>query len=117
MSAHRTLVGIFGKERAARLIEQNPGVLSCDADALRALPPAEIEQTAQRVAWFDELDPNIKAGIPFVTWFLLVGTIGGRVISCGGGACGTAAEWDLKGGLGPQLVHAIQDALAGSGAF
>ena len=111
LQAHKALIGVLGKEGAARVLEQNPGVLSCDPKALSELTAAEIESTAARVAWFDELDPNVKAGIPFLTWFAIVGAIGGRVVSCGGGACGSAAEWDLKGGFGPQLVEAIQGLL------
>lgn len=106
-------MGIFGKEGAARIIEKNPGVLACDPKTLATTSAADIESAANSVAWIDGLDPNIKAGIPFVTWFLIVGTIGGRVASCSGGACGNSAEWDLQGGFGPQLVRFVQEAVSG----
>ena len=109
VGAHKALVGIFGKDGAAKIIEQNPGVLACDPKTLAATPAADIEKAAASVAWIDSLPPDVKAGIPFATWFLIVGTIGGRVVSCSGGACGSAAEWDLKGGLGPQLVNFLQE--------
>ena len=34
-----------------------------------------------------------------------MGTVGTRVVVCGseGAQCGSAADWDLKGGLGVQL--------------
>ena len=86
------------------------GVLACDPKTLAETPPAEIEKAARTVAWVDALDPNVKAGIPFATWFLIVGTIGSRVVSCSGGSCGSADEWDLQGGFGPQLVRLIQGA-------
>mmetsp|Transcript_22644 Transcript_22644/g.52171 ORF Transcript_22644/g.52171 Transcript_22644/m.52171 type:complete len:219 (-) Transcript_22644:224-880(-) len=96
LGAHKSLVKIFGKEKAASIIEKNPGVLACDPASLASTPPAEIEKAARTVAWIDELDPNVKAGVPFLTWFTLVGIIGGRIVSCSGGACGSAAGWDLQ---------------------
>ena len=108
-------VNIFGKEGAARIIEKNPGVLACDPKTLAQTSAADIERAADSVAWVDSLPPDVKAGIPFLTWFLIVGSIGSRVISCSGSAaCGSAAEWDLQGGLGPQLVRLVQGAV-GSG--
>ena len=50
--------------------------------------------------WFDGLDGDVKASIPFLTFAGLIAAIGGRVVACSGGLCGTAEEWDLKGGLG-----------------
>ena len=111
IGAHRTLVGMFGKEGAARIIEQNPGILACNPTSLAQTPPADIEKTAAQVAWFDGLNPNVKAAIPFLTWFAIVGGIGGRVVSCSGGACGSASDWDLQGGFGPQAVNALKAAL------
>ena len=73
---------------------------------------ADIEKAANTVAWIDNLPPDVKAGIPFVTWLAIVGSVGARLVSCSGGACGSAAEWDLKGGFGPQLKNFVLDALA-----
>lgn len=108
LGAHKTLVSLFGKEKAAAIIEKNPGVLACDPASLAQTPAAEIEKAASTVAWIDELPADVKAGVPFVTWFLIVGTIGGRLASCSGGACGSVDEWDLQGGLGPQFVRLVQ---------
>ena len=71
---------------------------ACDPTTLAQTPPNEIRNAAKTVAWIDNLPPNVKAGIPFATWFLIVGTVGGRVVSCGaeGVTCGSAADWDLK---------------------
>ena len=113
IGAHKALVNLFGKEGAARIIEKNPGVLACDPVTLAKTSPAEIEKAANSVAWFDSLPEDVKAGIPILTWFALVGTIGGRVIACGKDTCG--AEWDLQGGLGPQLLRAIDAALQSGG--
>ena len=103
VGAHASLVGLFGKDGAAEIIRKNPGVLACNPESLAQTPKDQIERAANFVAWFDGLDPNLKQSIPFLTFLGLVGTISGRVIACGGGACGTAADWDLKGGLGVQL--------------
>jgi hypothetical protein len=105
--AHRTLVSMLGPDAAASVVERNPGVLACDPLELSCCSPADIERTAGAVSWVDSWDPNVKAGIPFLTWLALVGTIGGRVIVCSGGQCGSAEEWDLKGGLGVQLKQQV----------
>ena len=76
---------------------------------------ADIENAANFVAWFDTLPPTLKQGIPFFTFLAIAGTITGRVIACGGGACGTAAEWDLKGGLGVQLINFLGGLAGGAG--
>ena len=114
VAAHKVLVSLFGREGAAAIIEQNPGVLACDPDSLAKTPPNEIESAARNVAWFDGLSPDVKAGIPFLTWFALVGTVGARVVSCSGGSCGSVDEWDLKGGLAVQLKDAVIAAISGS---
>ena len=111
LGAHRVLVDMFGKEGAGRIIDKNPGVLACDPATLRTTPKADIEKAAASVAWFDGLSPDLKAAIPILTWFAIVGTIGARLVTCGGGTCGSAEEWDLQGGLGPQLLRAIGSAL------
>lgn len=113
IGAHRALVNIFGKEGAADIIERNPGVLACDPQTLAATPRDEIERAAGAVAWVDALPADVKAGIPFVTWLLIVGTIGARLVTCSGTACGSAAEWDLQGGFGPQAVRAVSELLGG----
>lgn len=107
VGANAALVGIFGKEGAADIIRKNPGVLACNPTALAATPRADIERAANFVAWVDGLDPNLKQSIPFLWFLALVGTVGARLVTCSGGACGSAAEWDLKGGLGVQLQQAI----------
>jgi len=33
-------------------------------------------------------------------------------VACSGGLCGTAEEWDLKGGLGVQLLEALKSGAA-----
>lgn len=109
VGAHASLVEIFGRDGAAEIIRKNPGVLACNPTSLARTPRADIERAANFVAFFDGLDPNAKAAIPFITWFALVGLIGARVLACSGGAC--AADWDLKGGLGPQLVEFLAQSL------
>ena len=107
VGANAALVGIFGKEGAAEIIRKNPGVLACNPTALAATSRGDIERAANVVAWVDGLDPNLKQSIPFLWFLLLVGTVGGRVVTCSSGACGSAADWDLKGGLGVQLTNFI----------
>lgn len=102
----------LGREGAARIIERNPGVLACDPKTLAATPAADIERAAGAVAWVDALPADVKAGIPFVTWLLIVGTIGARIVTCSGTACGSAADWDLQGGFGPQFVRLVNELLS-----
>ena len=116
IGAHAALIKLLGKERTAIVIEKNPGVLACDPVTLAKTSPADIEGAANSVAWFDSLPEDLRAGIPILTWFALVGTIGGRVIACGSKVCGSADEWDLQGGLGPQLLRFVDAALQGAGA-
>merc|ERR1712066_436252 len=78
------------------IIRKNPGVLACNPKTLAQTPAAEIEKAANFVVWFDALPPTLKEGIPFFTFLSIVGIIGARVIACGGGVCGSAAEWDLE---------------------
>ena len=54
----------------------------------------------------------MKASIPFLTFAGLIAAIGGRVVACSGALCGTADEWDLKGGLGVQLLEALKSGAA-----
>ena len=72
---------------------------------------ADIERAANFVYAIDTLPPNIKSGIPFLTLLAIVGAVGTRLVQCGGGACGD--EWDLQGGLGPQLVRALSSLIDG----
>ena len=110
LGAHAALISIFGKAGAADIIEKNPGVLACDPQSLAKTSADEIRNAANFVATFDLLPENVKQGIPFFTWILLVGGIGSRLVACSGGAC-SSDQWDLKGGLGPQLVEFIKSSL------
>lgn len=112
IGAHGVLVDMFGKEGAAELIRKNPGVLACNPKTLAETAPKEIEKAANFVVWFDGLDGDVKASIPFLTFAGLIAAIGGRVVACSGGLCGTADEWDLKGGLGVQLLEALKSGAA-----
>ena len=116
IGAHKALVDMMGKEGAARIIEKNPGVLACNPATLATTSAADIERAANFVSGFDGLDPNVKAGIPFLTWFALVGVIGGRIASCGGDkVCGDADYF--KGGLAVQLKQFLAEQLSQSGVF
>ena len=94
-----------------QIISKNPGVLACNPVSLEQTPMADIERAANFVYAIDTLPPNIKSGIPFLTLLAIVGTVGTRLVQCGGGACGD--EWDLQGGLGPQLVRALSSLIDG----
>lgn len=110
IGAHGVLVDMFGKTSAAELIRKNPGVLACDPKTLADTDPKEIEKAANFVVWFDGLDGDLKASIPFLTFAGLITAIGGRIVACSGAMCGTADEWDLKGGLGVQALEAVKSA-------
>lgn len=101
--ANKALVALFGKEGALEIITKNPGVLACSPSSLAKTPTRDIENAANLVYTIDTLPPNVKSGIPFLTLLALVGTVGTRLVQCGSGTC--AADWDLQGGLGPQLVR------------
>ena len=105
--ANKALIGIGGKQWAAEIIRKNPGVLACNPASLALTSKSDIEGAANLVATIDTLPPNIKSGIPFLTLLAIVGTVGTRLVQCGSaeGVCGSAAEWDLQGGLGPSLVR------------
>lgn len=103
---YKVLVDMFGKAEAAELIRKNPGVLTCNPKSLAETSPEEIVKAANFVVWFDALPTGVKDAIPFLTALGLAGIVGGRIIACGGGQC--AADWDLKGGLGVQLLNAVQ---------
>jgi len=105
--ANEALIRLGGKEWAATIIRKNPGVLACNPRSLGSTPMKDIEGAANLVSSVDNLPPNIKSGIPFLTFLAIVGTIGSRLIVCGGGSCGSTSDWDLQGGLGPQLVRAL----------
>eukprot|EP00967_Tisochrysis_lutea_P135643 scaffold240986_cov32-Tisochrysis_lutea.AAC.3 len=107
--AHRALVELFGKAGAAEIIDMHPGVLACDPVSLAQTDKQEIKRTAQMVASVDSLPEEVKAAIPTVTLFLLVGIVGTRVVQCGNGMCDDATSWLPDGGLGPALVRFISD--------
>ena len=111
-AAYKALQDVCGKEDAASIIRKNPGVLACNARSLAETSKEEIEKAANFVVAFDSLPAGVKAAIPILTFFALVGVVGGRIATCSGGACGTAAEWDLKGGLGVQFVNFVQGLLS-----
>ena len=111
--ANNALVELFGKQGALEIITKNPGVLACAPNTLAKTPKRDIESAANLVSSIDNMPTKYKSGIPFLTALGLVGTIGTRLVQCSGGACGTAAEWDLQGGLGPSLVRAISAAING----
>ena len=110
--ANEALVGIFGKEGALEIITKNPGVLACNPVSLSKTSKKDIENAANLVDSIENIPPNIKSGIPFLTALSIVGTVGTRLVQCGSGTCG--ADWDLQGGLGPSFIRAVSEALAGS---
>ena len=105
--ANAALVNIFGKKGALEIIEKNPGVLACDPTALARTSRQDIENAANLVSSIDNMPENIKSGIPFLTSLAIVGTIGTRLVQCSGASCGSAVDWDLQGGFGPQLVRLV----------
>lgn len=110
IGAHGVLVDFFGKEGAAELIRKHPGVLACNPKSLAETSPEEIQKTADFVVWFDALPQGVKEGVPFVSFFVIAGAIAFRVAACSDGSC-AANQWDLKGGLGVQLVDFVRSAL------
>ena len=113
--ANAALVSLFGKEEALEIITKNPGVLACNPKSLAQTPKADIVRAANLVDAVENIPPNIKSGIPFLTLLAIVGTVGTRLVQCGGGGvCGTADEWDLQGGLGPSLVRTVTELMSTS---
>lgn len=84
-----------------------PGVLACNPATLITTSKNDIVNAANLVDSIENLPPNIKSGIPFLTTLAIFGSVGSRLITCGqaGATCG--ADWDLQGGLGPQAVNWI----------
>jgi hypothetical protein len=112
--AHAVLVQLFGKAGALDIITKNPGVLACNPASLARASKQDIINAANLVNSIDTMPPNIKSGIPFLTLLAIVGAVGTRLVQCGGGGvCGTAAEWDLQGGLGPSFVRAVSGLMSG----
>lgn len=109
--AHASLIELFGKEEAGELVEKNPGVLACDPQSLLRTSKADIRNAANSVAAFDSLPATLKQALPFLTWLLIVGSVGTRLVQCGGAETACGADWDLQGGLGPQAVRWVQSVI------
>lgn len=103
--ANAALVELFGAAGALEIIEKNPGVLACNPSSLRTTPKKDIENAANLVDSIENLPPNLKSGIPFLTTLAIFGSVGSRLVTCGKEAAACGADWDLQGGLGPQAVR------------
>jgi hypothetical protein len=118
LGAHRVLVELFGAAEAAQIIARHPGILACAPSSLARTSKQDIRRTARLVAGVNSLPAELKAGIPTVTAFALVGGIGTRAVQCGGGRCADANAWLPDGGFGPEPVRAVSQLvphLPGSG--
>ena len=100
-----------GKQGALEIISKNPGVLACDPTSLAKTPRRDIEAAANLVYAIDNAPTNVRVGVPFLTFFAILGGVGTRVVQCGGGHGTCGDGWDLKGGLGPQLVEFLSGLL------